>query len=396
MCGLVMVVTKNKNGFSQVQQNIFNTLFYLSGGFRGADGAGAFVVDNSGNVMMAKEATRVHNFLGSKEYVELEGEAFRNGWAMVGHNRAATRGEVSDENSHPFVIDDKIVLVHNGTFYGSHKHIKDTNVDSEAIGHALLEEENIEEALKKINAAYALMWYNVEKKKLHVIRNDNRPLWHMELPDCYVYASEKIFLDFAIKRFSLAPTRKPFEIKAYNLGTFSLQNGGYDVNNADIECQPEVEWGKWPGQYYPSQNAHVPDYSRSIFEEAIAYYKDKFPMMIHADWALIREKYDRYTLVNAIVDDFIVNDETKPTSDYVMIGHTIDGTNLPVIFKIYNKSQEEALKYVDKVCSVSSTTCNWKRADEVYPVDQKLPMDKWPGIAFIHGYNPQIFEHNVH
>jgi len=309
MCGLVMLVTKNKNGFSQPQQNIFNTLFYLSGGFRGQDGAGVFVVDNLGNVSLAKDALRVHNFLNTKEFTELESLAYKDGWAMVAHNRAATRGGVSDVYSHPFVIDDQIVLVHNGTFVGSHKHIKDTDVDSEAIGHALLEEKDIGAALKKINAAYALMWYNIENKKLHVIRNDSRPLWYMELPDCYVYASEEIFLKFAVEKFGLKPLADPFEIAAHNLGTYTLLEDGYDTDNVDIDCkyeysQEEYGEGWWNRYAHQGGNHQQYDYGKSIFEEVAEYYKDKLPMIRHVDWALLRDKYAKYTVIIVEPDDW--------------------------------------------------------------------------------------------
>src|SRR5438445_324333 len=95
MCGLVLVVTKHKNGFNQTQNNVFTTLLYLSGHFRGRDGVGVVSIDNIGNVKLAKEAYTVDEFIRTKEFSELDRDAFQKGWAMIGHNRAATRGVVN-------------------------------------------------------------------------------------------------------------------------------------------------------------------------------------------------------------------------------------------------------------------------------------------------------------
>lgn len=83
MCGLVMVITKNLNGFNAQQQDIFASLLYISGGFRRRDGVGVTVIDNVGNFQLAKEACSVDSFLFTKEYEELNSMAYKNGMAMI-------------------------------------------------------------------------------------------------------------------------------------------------------------------------------------------------------------------------------------------------------------------------------------------------------------------------
>lgn len=393
MCGLVMLITKSKNGFTQDQQSIFNSLFYLSGGFRGSDGAGAFVVDNVGNVKMAKDACVVHDFLRTKEYDKLETSAYRDGWAMVGHNRAATRGTISDANSHPFVIDDKLVLVHNGTFNGSHHHIKATDVDSEAIGHALLEEPDVATALKQINAAYALMWYDVENRALKIIRNDARPLWYLETEGSYIYASEECFLDFVIKKFSLTSLNGPFEIASHHLNTYTLVKGKeVEFTEEKIDCKYVFQqqdhsqfYGNWVEYNY-----------KDMFQQVIEHSRDHLPAMTHGDWVELKKNYDVVKHVEVKVEDLIDDGSRNVKGDYIMIGKTTDGTNIPAGFKLYNITLEDAIMAVDKVYSIMITSIAWKRVDELYPVDLKDPMEKWPGVSFIHGFGAKEVASEIH
>src|SRR6266850_8089954 len=109
MCGLVLVVNKQRNGFNGDQQNIFRTLLWLDT-LRGDDSTGVALIDNIGNVDIAKDAIQGTDFIRTNEYTALHNQAWKDGWAMIGHNRKATRGSITDENAHPFVVDNNIVL----------------------------------------------------------------------------------------------------------------------------------------------------------------------------------------------------------------------------------------------------------------------------------------------
>lgn len=387
MCGLVMVITKNLNGFNAQQQDIFASLLYISGGFRGRDGVGVTVIDNVGNVQLAKEACSVDSFLFTKEYEELNSMAYKNGMAMIGHNRAATKGSISDKNSHPFIIDDKIVLVHNGTFYGDHKKIKDTEVDSEVIGHLLLENDNIEEALKKVNAAYALMWYNVEDKEIYVIRNSSRTLYYMETASSYIYASEESFLDFVVTKFNLKLERGPYLIAEHNLNKYKLlDDGSIETSNHDLECTPEytshAAWKGWTGKDNTTNT-----YYDGIFTKALALSKD-IVGVTHGAWEKFRQKMVTGKKLSVKVVDFS-EEKFSGGTDTVVIGHTLGDCKLNVYFKLYGKSMEEALAILsDEVFLVDPSTTMWKRVEEMYPVDDKTPMEEWMGVPLVIAYNP--------
>lgn len=98
------------------------------------------------------------------------------GKALIGHNRAATVGDVTYENSHPFVFDN-IYGVHNGSLR--------TYVDLEnALSHpvdsmALIEHikvHGVGDAWKNFHGAAAVVWWDDEDSTINFARNSERPL----------------------------------------------------------------------------------------------------------------------------------------------------------------------------------------------------------------------------
>jgi glucosamine 6-phosphate synthetase-like amidotransferase/phosphosugar isomerase protein len=256
MCGLVAIINKNTNGTTQEQNEVFSTLLFLDL-LRGADSTGVMCIENNGDLSLAKEAVDSLAFIRTKEYQSLLTKAFKSGSALIGHNRKATRGVVNDENAHPFVVDDNIVLVHNGTMYGDHKKHADTEVDSHAIAHVIHETGDVEAALNKIDAAYALIWYNVKEGTINFVRNTSRPLWWMETHNAWYFCSEKEMLDFAAKRHKLNLKEQPAELPHDLLQTFKLRNhGGWESDNKKIKIESKYQYqGNSMGKYYPGASA---------------------------------------------------------------------------------------------------------------------------------------------
>ena len=235
MCGIVGVISAYRNGFSKQEQDIFRDMLFLDT-LRGWDSTGVFAVLNNGNVHIRKEAVHGANFIKTDGYKEIKDKVWHNGQFLVGHNRAATRGTVNDKNAHPFWVDDKIVLVQNGTYHGSHKHHKDVEVDTEAIAHVIAENDSIATALQSINAAYALVWYNVEEKKLHIIRNNARPMAIAHTTDgTVVFASEIATIMYATYRAGTKLKGPPVEIPAGELHSFELQAQGWEETITKID-----------------------------------------------------------------------------------------------------------------------------------------------------------------
>lgn len=437
MCGLVLLVNKNQNGFSSVQNEVFDTLLYLSGHFRGRDGAGVVAVDNIGNVMMAKAALTVDEMIRKQEYIDVAKSAWRNGWAMMGHNRAATRGVVSDENSHPFVVDDKIVLMHNGTFNSDHKELKETEVDSEAIAHVLVDHEDVEQALRKVNAAYALIWYNVDKKEINVIRNNSRPLWYMETSDSYIYASDESFLNFVKDKFKLTIKAKAFEIKESQLNTYTLNDKRTDFESSDVDVSywkhkivtqvtgghpgnglpfhpdagsPNGVFGNirrafWPGSMgtdyddgddgdvgpvftQPHRDIIINTKNPAVCNKIIDALGKVHTPVTNLGWRQLMDMYKKSEKIKVFVDDLVEADDYPKTKNFIVMGKTLDENRVHVCFPMKDVEFEKLQELMaDAVFEIAYSGITWHRITDPDNLKEKN-IDKFKGLALMHGLNP--------
>lgn len=128
---------------------------------------------------------------------------------MVGHNRAATIGDVSTENAHPFEHGD-IILVHNGTLSDTgpleaqHKNIE---VDSSLIAFnlSMVEPGEAGKVLSQLDGAYTLVWLDSRDDSINIVRNSRRPL-HMAATyneDCLFFMSEGRMLEWTLDRLKI-------------------------------------------------------------------------------------------------------------------------------------------------------------------------------------------------
>lgn len=189
MCGIVAVIPKDKHGFSQKEFEVFNSLLYV-GQLRGVDGTGIFYNDDlkSRKIKITKGALKSSLMLDTKEYQSSANLAYQRANFLVGHNRAATRGEKTIANTHPFK-EGHITLVHNGTLLSQRELHPEATVDSHAICHSMGLHGEIN-TLEKINGAFALVWFNSKTGNLNFCRNSERPLHIIDCDTCTILVSE--------------------------------------------------------------------------------------------------------------------------------------------------------------------------------------------------------------
>jgi len=176
-------------GFLQKNLDIFEQMLVFDT-VRGKDSTGVMSIKNDGSVDVVKHAEQPYFMLKTSQWAHLRTESGRVGRIIAGHNRAATRGNVTNENAHPF-YEDNIVLMHNGTLeYGWEKLTEaKVEVDSHAICHALANG-TPQEVIPTIKGAFALLWFDLETERFYAVRNKERPLCLITTAEHYYLASE--------------------------------------------------------------------------------------------------------------------------------------------------------------------------------------------------------------
>lgn len=188
---------------------------------RGEDSTGAYVITKKWDAHWAKQASLPQTFLNNTQATSLLNKIGYDGLVVVGHNRKATFGKVTDENAHPFV-EDKVILVHNGTLRNHKELNKEVAVDSHAIAHAI-KEHGVRKAIKKINGAFAVAAADVEKEQFYLFRNDERPLFIAEIDDAWMFASEAWMVYGVASREGCKVTNMR-QLEAGQLYTFALDD----------------------------------------------------------------------------------------------------------------------------------------------------------------------------
>lgn len=192
MCGIIGEFNNNFS-FNDNSRRGFITEALTCGVVRGHDSTGILAVkrNNPKEVFTYKKAVAGPDFVQLNKYEKFLSEipSYR---FVVGHNRWATKGGVSSKTAHPFT-NGNISLVHNGTLtWHENLNTKDKyTVDSEAIC-AAFNENGARETIKKLNGAYALVWYDSDKEKMYMVRNKERPLYYATVKDSdtIIFASE--------------------------------------------------------------------------------------------------------------------------------------------------------------------------------------------------------------
>ena len=181
--------------------------------FRGPDSTGLAVIRRTNEIMVAKLAVNPLDLFDALKFKSaLNGSTSK---AFIGHNRAATRGLVTNVNAHPYQYGD-IVGAHNGTL-----DIKSVNRLEEALGEkfatdsmamfAAIDRLGIEETIglcetgkDSSTGAWSLVWYDQVNDTLNFLRNKHRPMWLAYQKDMkrIFWASEWLIIDHSLRMSS--------------------------------------------------------------------------------------------------------------------------------------------------------------------------------------------------
>lgn len=207
MCGLFGVIFRSQPTTERIDEarKLFTDLAISSCG-RGLDATGVAAVEIGGLYQLIKDTLPSYNYIYTPVYKKLFRGLRPNTRLLMGHTRAATHGENIAGNAHPFAFTKRdgqdLIGTHNGVIYNSfdlamHPLLGVDGVpcyenDSANLFQtlALLNRRDWPKIFQNIWGSFAVVF--VENNTVHMVRNNQNPLWKAYVPglDAFAYASE--------------------------------------------------------------------------------------------------------------------------------------------------------------------------------------------------------------
>lgn len=232
MCGHIGFASTEGNRDYQNRRDVLLEGLALDS-FRGWDSTGLAVVQ-SGNEKLPpfvyKKMLNGFDFIQLRS-TQLLATSIDRTVVAIGHNRAATRGSVSDTNAHPFQYG-HITLAHNGHISNTWDFVSQTDlaavgvdVDSAKVAWAM-SQKGEKEILEKVEGAYVFVWYNSQDQTLNIARNDRRTFYwaYIEKQNTMVWSSEDTLLNHLLLRREMEIDGEILYPKIHTWYKFSLKD----------------------------------------------------------------------------------------------------------------------------------------------------------------------------
>ena len=203
MCGIIGYINYAKTINERKKFAAFLKQAIHCDTLRGHHGTGVLGVDDKGKMSMYKRDLSGHDFIElqkAKDIIDSTDNVF-----AVAHNRWATRGTASNENTHPFQHGD-ITLFHNGTVTNIHSLSKEKfNVDSDGVSYLINQNDmDYKSILEEFEGGYSLVFYNEFDNTLNFARNEEKPMAFIKLDTgSYIFGSEIGMIEWLAKRNGL-------------------------------------------------------------------------------------------------------------------------------------------------------------------------------------------------
>lgn len=244
MCGIVGVA----GDLAVKHERVFTDLLVMNQ-LRGFDSIGVAKIGYARKPTVLKTLEHPASLIQSKEYKDLLSGSNR---VLLGHNRAATVGDVNVLNAHPFTHG-AITGVHNGTV-AYRKDLEDHQnfqVDSDNIYYHI-NKKGVKDLWPKLWGAASLVWWNEDEESLNFLRNKERPMYLAfdKERKVIIWASEFYMLYAATFRNGVQLASAPIATTVDFLYSFNMGKGWKKGNV--MECTEE----RIP-YYAPRQPAYV-------------------------------------------------------------------------------------------------------------------------------------------
>ncbi len=195
MCGIISYFS-NEQTYNKRIVALLTDLLWIDS-VRGDHSTG-LIYQTEGGVDWYKKAIPGWDFVQLQSVQSLLDKSSKMKY-LIGHNRAATRGDVNSNNAHPFQFS-HITGVHNGTLQQYAGLVKDNhNVDSQYLYDAL-STEGWQSLVPRLQGSFNLLWHDNRDNTIHMCKNETRPYAFAKLKnsDILIGASEKPMLKWLV------------------------------------------------------------------------------------------------------------------------------------------------------------------------------------------------------